>query len=1152
MDGTGDTGGTGEGGRREFTGRQARGAAGGGTGPAEGAGRAGPVRRRAGVTEAADGRAGTERGPVDLRLAVPAVAAWGAAASLVGQEPGRAWLAVAVGLCGAAGVPAWARLRRGGRERGLSGVRADRVPRHRGPSGARGTPGGSGRARSGVELPEVPGARRAAHLAAGRMPGPRRTRLCVAAALLCAAAGAASAGLHGADHHRGPVPELAERRARVTAEVEVTGDARPVRQPGGTAGDESGRPPSLLIDGRIVEVAAAGGGAVRTRTPVLLIVPVPDRADGDRWRELLPTTRLRLAGRLVPPLDAGGPNAAVLRPTRAGPPEVTGGPSRLQRFAGKLRAGLRAASDGLEPDARALLPALVVGDTGRVPDDLREAFRATDLTHLMAVSGSNLTIVLALLIGPPGRAHRAERGGLAPLMGLGLRTTAVAGGALTLAFVIVCRPEPSVVRAAACGAVTLLAVATGRRRSLVPALAAAVLLLSLWDPWLARGHGFLLSVLATGALLLLAPRWSEALRRRGVPARIAEAVAAAAAAQAVCAPVVAVLSARVGLVAVPCNLLAEFAVAPATVLGFAALALAPLLPGAAELVATGAGWPAGWIAEVARTGAALPGAGFDWPGGWGGGLLLAGVTVAVVLVSGRLLRRRRWPVLAAAMLLVLFVVQPPAVTRVVTGWPPPGWRMVLCDVGQGDALVLAAGPGAAVLVDTGPDPLAVDRCLRVLGVDRVPLVVLTHFHADHTGGLAGVLRGRPVGLVETTALADPPAQAALVHRTAAAAGVPVRVAAAGEARRADGGLGWEVLWPPGPPARPPDGANDASLTLLVRTAGLTLLLLGDLEPPGQRALARTGRVPAGVDVLKVAHHGSAHQDPGLLAAAAPRVAVVSVGADNGYGHPAPSTLATFHDRGVPVHRTDRQGDIAVLGGDGDEADRTGPRPAGEAPPPRVLTRAGSAPRERAAGVDAAVARGVRPAPTHSEPSAGARAQARRGRPGTGSAAPAALGHWRHGHHLDRRLPPSPGRRPPRPPRRGRPARPAPASPARGALREPLRPPRRGDPARREEPHREDHRPPPGRLLLRAQRRLRHPAGRPRLPGRLPPGQSDGPGRAPGRPLRPHGPAGRGRRRRPLAGGRRFRGVHPPAARLRRAGRTARRGWRLPLRGGGRR
>ncbi|AGI90697.1 N-hydroxyarylamine O-acetyltransferase [Streptomyces albidoflavus] len=948
------------------------------------------------------------------------------------------------------------------------------------------------------------------------------------------------------------MPELAGRHARVTAEVEVTGDARPVRQPGGTAGDESGRPPSLLVDGRIVGVAEASGTAVRTRTPVLLIVPVPDRADGDRWRGLLPSTRLRLTGRLAPPLDPGGPHAAVLRPARPGPPVVTGEPSRLQQIAGELRAGLRMASEGLEADARALLPALVVGDTGRVPDDLREAFRATDLTHLMAVSGSNLTIVLALLIGPPGRAHRAERGGLAPLLGLGLRTTAVAGGALTLAFVIVCRPEPSVVRAAACGAVTLLAVATGRRRSLVPALAAAVLLLSLWDPWLARGYGFLLSVLATGALLLLAPRWSEALRERGVPARIAEAVAAAAAAQAVCAPVVAVLSARVGLVAVPCNLVAEFAVAPATVLGFAALALAPVLPGAAELVARGAGLPAGWIAGVARTGAALPGAGFGWPGGWGGGALLALVTVVVVLAARRLLRGRRLVAVAVAVLLVLFVVQPPGVTRVVTGWPPPGWRMVLCDVGQGDALVLAAGPGAAVVVDTGPDPLAVDRCLRVLGISRVPLIVLTHFHADHTGGLAGVLRGRSVGLVETTALADPPAQAALVHRTAAGAGVPVRVASAGEARRADGGLSWEVLWPPapsGPDARPfgpPDGANDASLTLLVRTAGLTLLLLGDLEPPGQRALARTGRVPAGVDVLKVAHHGSAHQDPGLLAAAAPRLAVVSVGADNGYGHPAPSTLAAFRDRGVPLHRTDRQGDIAVLGGDGDGdgggAGRPGSRAIGGAPPLRVATRAGGAARTAAAGGGETVTVARDDSPAGGPP--GSRAGA--------TGAPSRLERLAHGQDHDRRLPPAARRRPPGPPGRRRPARAAPGPPAGGALREPLRPLRRGDPARRGQPRREDRRAPPRRLLLRTERGLRHPGGRSRLPRRLPPGQSAGPGGPPGHPLRPHDAADRGRGRRPVAGRRRFRGVPPPAARLRRAGRTAGRRRPLPDRGGGRR
>ncbi|MFC7468039.1 ComEC/Rec2 family competence protein [Actinomadura keratinilytica] len=270
---------------------------------------------------------------------------------------------------------------------------------------------------------------------------------------------------------------------------------------------------------------------------------------------------------------------------------------------------------------------------------------------------------------------------------------------------------------------------------------------------------------------------------RGAPgtrdaARIAEAVAAAAAAQAVCAPVVAVLSARVGLVAVPCNLVAEFAVAPATVLGFAALALAPVLPGAAELVARAAGVPAGWIAEVARTGAALPGAGFGWPGGWGGGALLAVVTVAVVLAARRLLRGRRLVAVAVAVLLVLFVVQPPGVTRVVTGWPPPGWRMVLCDVGQGDALVLSA-PGLGRRRRHGPRPARRRPVPARPGGQPRPLIVLTHFHADHTGGLTGVLRGRSVGLVETTALADPPAQAALVHRTAAGAGVPVRVASAG-------------------------------------------------------------------------------------------------------------------------------------------------------------------------------------------------------------------------------------------------------------------------------------------------------------------------------------------------------------------------------------
>ncbi len=557
------------------------------------------------------------------------------------------------------------------------------------------------------------------------------------------------AGLTRAEARAGPVAGLAREQARVVAELTIASDPRTTR---------GGGPSAVVLDAVVTRVAVPGGGQTRVATPVRVLAGNP------RWAGLLPSTRVAVEARLAP--GRGGERAvALLRPAGDDPPRVTGGPDAVQRLAGRLRAGLREATEGLAPDARALLPALVVGDTSRVPPDLDAAFRATDLLHLLAVSGSNLTVVLFLLIGPPARAQQAERRGLAPRLGLSLRATAFGGTALTLAFVVVCRPDPSVLRAAACGAISLLAIATGRRRSLLPALAAAALLLVLFDPWLARSPGFLLSVLATGALLTLAPRWSEALRQRGMRPRFAEALGAAAAAQAVCAPVVAVLSARVGLVAVPCNLLAELAAGPATVLGFAALATAPLCMPAAELLARGAGVPAGWIAAVARGGARLPGAELAWPGGLPGGLLLAAVTLAAVGLGARI---RGWPWVCCALvaLLLLAVLRPPQLTRTLTGWPPPDWSYVQCAVGQGDAAVLAAGPGTAVVVDAGPEPGPVDDCLRALGVRRVPLLLLTHFHADHVGGLSGVLRGRSVGVIQATTLEEPAGQAHVYKRQA--------------------------------------------------------------------------------------------------------------------------------------------------------------------------------------------------------------------------------------------------------------------------------------------------------------------------------------------------------------------------------------------------
>lgn len=735
-----------------------------------------------------------------------------------------------------------------------------------------------------------------------RRPGLPRL---AAAALVCASASAVVASAHAADLRRGPLPEAARDGGRVAVELTVTSDprSRSPRVRGAVQG------PRLVMVEATAEQVTGGGRTTRVRNPVLVIAQ--GRHSG-RWLPLLPSTRVSVRAEAAPPQGSGDPIAAVLHVRD--PPVLVRGPTRVQRTAGRLRAGLREAADGQSADARALLPGLVVGDTSRIPPGLAEDFRATDLSHLLAVSGANLTVLLVVLIGPPSRAIRAERGGLAPRLGLPLRVTALLGGLLTLGFVVLCRPEPSVLRAAACGLITLIAIGTGRRRAMVPALASAVLLLVLSVPELARSYGFLLSVLATGALLVIAPRWSGALRRRGVPGRLAEVLAAAAAAQAVCAPVVAVLAAKVSLVAVPCNLLAEPAVASATVLGFMALAAAPVAMPVAEGLAWIAAWPAEWIASVARTGAALPGAGMRWPGGWRGGLLLAVAVVIVVPLARRVLRR---PAACAALVLVLLLVvlRPAPFTRVVTGWPPAGWRLVACDVGQGDALVLSAGGGSAVVVDTGPDPRAVDGCLRELGVTEVPLLVLSHFHADHVAGLPGVLRGRDVGAVQVSGLPLPADQHAMVRRTAGAARIPVIPAVPGE-RRSLGGLSWEVLWPTGD-AVAAAGAdaepNDASVVLLVRVAGLTVLLLGDLEPPAQERLLTNLQGLPPVDVLKVAHHGSAYQDRDLLRRIGPRLAVISVGRDNPYGHPSPRTVGDLRSAGVTVLRTDTDGAVAVLG-----------------------------------------------------------------------------------------------------------------------------------------------------------------------------------------------------------------------------------------------
>ncbi|WP_310741695.1 ComEC/Rec2 family competence protein [Microbispora sp. H13382] len=694
----------------------------------------------------------------------------------------------------------------------------------------------------------------------------------------------------------GPVPDLAGRGATVTAEAEISDDPRIRPHQGGVARRET-----AVVRARLLLVSAA-------RERYAVDVPVVLLGPAEGWRSLLPSQRVRVRGRLSP-AEQGEPVAAVM--LVRGAPEPISAPSAVQRAAGALRAGLREAAGVLPDDQRGLLPGLVVGDVSRLDEEVRLDLATAGLGHLTAVSGTNLAIVAGAVLV------------LGRFAGLPLVLRAAVAVVAMVAFSVVARPSPSVLRALVMGTVAAVALGTGRTRDGVAALSATVLGLVVFDPGLARQWGFALSVFATGGILVLAPRWRDRLAARRVPRLLAEALAVTAAAQAAVTPLLVLMSGRLDLAAIPANLLAEPAVAPATVLGFGAAVIAPVSMDLAWLLVRPAGWAVGWIIAVAQRAADLPFASAEWFGGAAGLAALAAAAVAGWLILRGRARRRLVAALVAGALLAALVAVP-----VVSPWPPPGWLLVVCDVGQGDALVLAAGPGRAVVVDAGPQPGPTDRCLRALGVRQVPLVVLTHPHLDHVGGLPGVLRRRAVGAVVVSPGRVPEGEAGRVSGRLRAAHIPEWQAVPGMRWRF-GPSEITVLAPEAGAQTPGRGegstANNASVVLLVRWSGGpdaqgaggareaplgAALLAGDLETEAQEALVRRG-LPR-VEVLKVPHHGSPRQAPAFLAATGARAALISVGAVNDYGHPAPLTLRRLHWLGMRPYRTDLSGDIAVV------------------------------------------------------------------------------------------------------------------------------------------------------------------------------------------------------------------------------------------------
>ncbi len=560
-----------------------------------------------------------------------------------------------------------------------------------------------------------------------------------------------------------------------------------------------------------------------------------------------------------------------------------------------------AVSAGLDPPQAALALGFVLGQDDRIDALTREAYRRSGLAHLLAVSGQNV-MLLAILAGIALAA-----------LGVGPRARLLLVLALIAVYVPVAGAGPSIQRAAVMGAAGIVAGLAGRAtdRVYVPLLAAFATLLL--NPLAAGDIGWQLSFAAVIGIALWSAPIAALLRERLAPEpsrrRLAgpacEGAGLTIAATLATGPLMAHHFETVSLASLPANLLALPAIPPVMWLGMAAAIAGqlPLVPTAPLAVVEGP--LLDYISTIARLFAAA-----DWavielpaPSPWGLGAIYAGLLAGVGAAIRVLQRRRRIGfgrgVGASVALLVALLLLRSALGGGGTGpaQPAPGsLRITAIDVGQGDSILLQSG-AAAALVDTGPPGAGLSDSLRRLGVERLGAVVITHDQRDHAGAIGDVLA---TARVDRLVLARPAPAAA---GTARAAGVEVSRVAEGS-ELAFGRLRLQVLSPRPGPAAPGVDPNAESLVLAARFGGWTALLGGDAEAEA------TAVDPGPIDVLKVAHHGSADAGLGaLLDRSAPRAAMISVGAGNGYGHPTAETLSALEERGICVLRTDLLGDV---------------------------------------------------------------------------------------------------------------------------------------------------------------------------------------------------------------------------------------------------
>lgn len=569
-------------------------------------------------------------------------------------------------------------------------------------------------------------------------------------------------------------------------------------------------------------------------------------------------------------------------------------PGRLQRGALRLRQRLVAAVTSTDRQGSILAQALVLGDGRRVPPDWKTGLRRAGLSHLLAVSGLHVGLIL---------------GGFWWLFG-GNSTPLTAWGGVSVLVLYGCLvgPRPSLLRAALMALLVILALVLERPPQALNALCAALIVILSFEPQAAFDLGFQLSFLATAGILLLAPRLLEVWGRRGVggPAgRVVAGLAITVAAQLATLPVTAV---QIGLLA-PFAPVLNLVFVPWTAVALGvSLLWVPVAASASIPVVRIVAEPAGNVLLGFLDVLALP---FAWlahlpPGSW--------LAVPVSVESGAALMLAIWlGLLLSGSRRLVYVL---SLVLVCTPAPPdPEPRLVMLDVGQGEALLLRSGRrGPVILVDGGGfrqgnfAEAALLQALAAEGVRRIDLAVLSHGDADHCRGLLELTRYLWVERLWA---------ARVEIRDGCGRALAERLS--GRVELVERGyvdtVGvWRLEVQHPARERLADG-NSASLVVRACAGSSCALLTGDLDLAGERELlawTRSGRRTLRSDVLKVAHHGSrTSTGAGFLDAVTPRLALMSAGRRNAYGHPSPDVVARIEARGVEVLRTDLNGRIEI-------------------------------------------------------------------------------------------------------------------------------------------------------------------------------------------------------------------------------------------------